>query len=189
MEQCPPADVTRLLAEWRAGNEAALERLVPVVYAELRRLAQRYLGRERAEHTLEPTALVHEVYLKLLGQHDVQWQNRAHFFGVSAQLMRRILVDHARARRAAKRGDGQPMVTLDEAVLASAVDDATVVALDDALRRLADIDPAQSRLVELRFFGGLTVEETAEVMEISPRTVKREWAVARAWLYREVASR
>jgi len=159
---------------------------MPVVYGELRRLAQHYLRRERPDHTLRATALVHEAYLRLVDQRAVTWQNRAHFFGVAAQLMRRILVDHARRHHAAKRGGTALKVSLNDVVLAAEERAEDLVALDDALNRLAAMDPRQGRVVELRLFGGLTVEETAEVLRISPATVKREWTTAKAWLSREI---
>ena len=180
------ADVTRLLADWREGDQRALEQLAPLVYDELRRLAGRYLRRERINHTLQSTALVHEAYLRLIDQSRVQWQNRAHFFGVAAQMIRRILVDHARGHQAAKRGSGVARLSLDEALDASAPRDLDLVALDDALETLARLDPQQSRIIELRYFAGLSIEETAEVIGVSPATVKREWASARAWLFREL---
>lgn len=181
------ADVTRLLTDWRGGDQQALEQLAPLVYDELRRLAGRYLRRERVNHTLQSTALVHEAYLRLIDQSRVQWQNRAHFFGVAAQMIRRILVDHARGHQAAKRGAGVARLSLDEALDASAPRDLDLVALDDALATLAQLDPQQSRIIELRYFGGLSIEETAEVIGVSPATVKREWASARAWLFRELS--
>lgn len=181
-----PAEVTQLLVAWSQGSEAARNELMPVVYKELRRLARRYLRRERPDHTLEATALVHEAYFQLMGQRNVQWQSRAHFFGIAAQLMRRILVEHARSRRAAKRGGGEPKLSLGEDAGWSAERNVDLVALDEALTRLAAIDPQQSRLVELRFFGELTVEETAEVLGVTSRTVKREWRTAKAWLRREL---
>jgi len=159
---------------------------MPVVYGELRRLAQHYLRRERPDHTLQATALVHEAYLRLVDQRAVTWQNRAHFFGVAAQLMRRILVDHARRHHAAKRGGTALKVSLNDVVLAAEERAEDLVALDDALNRLAAMDPRQGRVVELRLFGGLTVEETAEVLRISPATLKREWTTAKAWLSREI---
>ena len=184
------ADITRLLHEWRGGNAEALQRLIPLVYGELHTLASRYLSHERRDHTLQTTALVHEAYLKLAGQRDVDWQNRAHFFGIAAQLMRRILVDHARRDRRKKRGGGAPHIPLDDLdppSAAPAVDAADAFSIDRALTRLEALDPQQGRVVELRYFGGMTVEETAEVMGVSPATVKRDWSVARAWLYRELA--
>jgi RNA polymerase sigma factor (TIGR02999 family) len=186
MSSQSPTDVTRLLAEWAAGDEAALDRLMPLVYQELRRIADRALGRERQGHTLQATALVHEAYLRLVRQHSAQFQNRAHFFAIASQVVRRILVDHARRRASVKRGAGAAPVTLDMDV----TDDAPSVdalVLDEALERLASLDPQQARIVEMRFFGGLTVEETADVLRISPRTVKRDWSMARAWLRRELS--
>ncbi len=180
-------DVTRLLADWSKGDDQALEQLAPLVYDELRRLAGRYLRRERVNHTLQSTALVHEAYLRLIDQNRVQWQNRAHFFGVAAQMIRRILVDHARSHQAAKRGSGVARLSLDEALDASAPRDLDLVALDDALETLTRMDPQQSRIIELRYFAGLSIEETAEVLGVSPATVKREWASARAWLFRELS--
>lgn len=173
--------------DWSNGDQSALERLTPLVYTELRRLAARYLRRERTGHTLQSTALVHEAYLRLIDQNRVQWQNRAHFFGVAAQLIRRILVDHARNRNAHKRGAGAVKLALDEAIALPQQRDLDLVALDDALETLAKLDPQQARVVELRFFTGLSVEETAEVLQISPATVKREWTAAKAWLYREIS--
>jgi RNA polymerase sigma factor (TIGR02999 family) len=160
---------------------------MPLVYNELRRLADHYLRQERQDHTLQPTALVHEAYLKLIDQTRVDWQNRAHFFGVAAQVMRRILVDHARRHRASKRGGFQQKLTLDEAIDYSQSRDVDLVALDDALNALARLDARQSRIVELRFFGGLTIEETAEALDISPATVKVDWSMAKAWLRREIS--
>jgi RNA polymerase sigma factor (TIGR02999 family) len=182
-------DVTQLLVAWSNGDRAALDSLMPVVYAELSRLARAYLSRERREVTMQTTGLVHEAYLKLVDQKRVRWQNRAHFFGVAAQLMRRILIDHARARSAFKRGRGAVTVSLDEAPELAADQDTNLVELDEALERLGQIDPRQARIVELRYFGGLSVEDAAEVLEVSPTTVKREWAMAKAWLYQELSSR
>jgi RNA polymerase sigma factor (TIGR02999 family) len=182
-----PGDVTQLLQAWNTGDHAALGDLLPVVYAELRRIAARYFRHECPGHTLQPTGLVHEAYLKLVDQDHARWQNRAQFFGVAAQLMRRILVDHARTRVAAKRGGGRPPVTLVDVADASPGGGLLdVLALDQALARLTTHYPEQGRLVELRFFGGLTIEETAEAMGISPATVKRQWTVARAWLLRDL---
>jgi RNA polymerase sigma factor (TIGR02999 family) len=179
-------NVTQLLLDWSNGDESSLGKLLPIVYQELRRLAQHYLQQERSDHTLQATALVHEAYLKLIDTKDVQWQNRAHFFGVAAQTMRHILVDMARQRRAQKRGGGHKL-PLDEAIsVPTEAEDVNLVALDEALNRLAEIDVQQSRIIELRYFAGLTIEETAEVLDISPATVKREWAMARAWLHREL---
>ena len=181
--------VTELLVSWSNGDQQALDRLTPLVYGELRRLAARYLRRERSDHTLQSTALVHEAYLRLIDQKHVRWQNRAHFFGVAAQMIRRILVDHARGKQAAKRGAGGWKLSLDEAIATPEQRDLDLVALDDALGGLAKIDPQQSRVVELRFFAGLSIEETAEVLRISPATVKRDWTAAKAWLYREMRGR
>ncbi len=183
----PTGEVTRLLQEWSDGQAQALERLVPQIHSELRRLAASYLRKERQDHTLQPTALVNEAFLKLIDQRAVKWQNRAHFFGIAAQAMRRILVDHARAHAAGKRGDGLRNLPLDEAINIGATVDIDLLALDEALTRLAALDPQQSRVVELRFFGGLTMEETAEVMHISPATVGREWRMAKAWLFAEIS--
>jgi RNA polymerase sigma factor (TIGR02999 family) len=180
-------NVTKLLVQWSEGDQGALEALVPLVYGELRRLAQYYLKREKQNHTLSSTALVHEAYLRLVNQKDVTWQNRAHFFGVAAQMMRRILVDHARSHAYAKRGGGALTLALDEAVDTPRPREIDLVALDDALDSLAKLDERQSRMVELRFFGGLSIEETSQVLGVSAPTVKREWASARAWLYREIS--
>ncbi len=181
-------NVTQLLREWsQDGDRQALDRLLPLVYTELHKQAARYLRKERVGHTLQPTALVHEAYLRLVNQRDVAWQNRAHFFGICAQLMRRILVDHARERQAEKRGGGGMVrVTLDERVAAVEEREVDLLALDEALTRLAAMDERQARVVELRFFSGLNVEETAEVMEVSPATVKLDWSMAKAWLRREM---
>ena len=178
--------VSKLLLNWGQGDQGAREALIPLVYDELRRLARRYLRRERPDHTLQSAALVNEAYLRLIRQEHPQWQNRAHFFGVAAQLMRHILVDHARNRAAAKRGAGAPRLTLDPDIALPQERDVDLMALDDALNQLAALDPQQSRLVELRFFGGLSIEETSVVLGVSPATVKREWATARAWLQREM---
>jgi RNA polymerase sigma factor (TIGR02999 family) len=183
----PPADVTELLQQWSNGKEQALDRLLPQIHAELRKLAASYLRRERPSHTLQPTALVNEAFLKLVDQRAVKWQNRAHFFGIAAQAMRRILVDHARAHGAGKRGGGEEKVSFEDAPAIGGAIDIDVLALDEALTRLAAIDPQQSRVVELRFFGGLTMDETAEVMRISPATVGREWRMAKAWLFAELS--
>jgi RNA polymerase sigma factor (TIGR02999 family) len=180
-------DVTKLLAAWSQGDEEARDKLLPLVYHELRRVASRYLRNERRDHTLQATALVHETYLRLVEQKRTRWQSRAHFFGVAAQLMRRILVDHARRHATAKRGGALWRVGLDENTPAKAPRDVEMVVLDDALEELAGFDPKQARLVELRFFGGLTLQETAEVLGISVATVKREWSTARAWLHARVA--
>jgi RNA polymerase sigma-70 factor (ECF subfamily) len=181
-----PLEVTQLLVAWSEGNEAALEQLLPLVYEELRRLARHYMRREHPGHTLQTTALVNEAYVKLVDQKHVRWQNRAHFFAISAQLMRRILVDHARSHQYAKRGGGAQKVSLDTVAVVGNEKAAELVALDDALKSLAVIDERKSRIVEMRFFGGLNVEETAEALNTSSRTVMREWSVAKAWLYREL---
>ncbi len=179
-------DITRLLVKWSEGDQAALSELMPLVYAELRRLARHHLRRERPDHTLQSTALVHEAYLRLIEQEKAHWKSRAHFFAVAAQLMRRILVDHARHHRAAKRGAGAIKLSLEAAVALPNQLSPDLLRLDDALGRLAKIDPVQSTTVELRFFGGLSIDETAEVLGVSPMTVKREWSMAKAWLYREL---
>ena len=168
-------------------DKESLDKLMPVIYDELHRQAARYLRRERPGHTLQTTALIHEAYVRLVDQRNVQWQNRAHFFGIAAQMMRRILVDHARTKKRAKRGGSDIKVSLDDATVAMKGLDLDVVAVDEALTRLAKIDEQQSRVVEYRFFSGLTVEETAEVMGISPATVKRDWSMAKAWLHRELS--
>lgn len=182
----PSNDVTQLLLAWSGGDASALDRLIPLVYDELHRLAHRYMARERTGHTLQTTALVNEAYLRLVDQRRVRWQNRTHFFAVSAQLIRRILVDFSRSRSSRKRGGTATRVTLDEATAAALEPDGDMAALDDALTALAAVDPRQSRVVELRFFGGLSVEETAEVLGISPETVHRDWKVAKMWLLREL---
>lgn len=178
--------VTELLIQCSNGNREALNELLPLVYNELRRLAGFYLGRERAGHTLQSTALVHEAYMRLVDQTRVQWQSRAHFFAVASQMIRRILVDYARSHGSAKRGGGAVKLMLDDALGVAGKTDLEIVALDDCLNGLTELDPRQGRIVELRFFGGLSVEETAEVMQISPATVKREWSSAKAWLFREM---
>jgi RNA polymerase sigma-70 factor (ECF subfamily) len=175
-------DVTHLLKNAENGDRESLDRLLPVIYDELRRVAANQLQRERAEHTLQPTALVHEAYLRLLEQREVNWQNRAHFFSIAAEMMRRILVNYAVQRNAQKRGDGATRLSLEEALSFSDEKDFDVVALDAALKHLAGYDETQARIVELRFFGGLTIEETADALGISDSTVKREWRMAKAWL-------
>ena len=182
-----PQDVTQLLMAWSNGEQDALEQLIPLVYSELHRLAHRYMGNERREHTLQSTALVHEAYERLINLKDVSWQNRAHFFAVSAQLMRRILVDYARSRRYSKRGGQWRHVPLNEAVAVFQDRRTDIVALDDALRTLADVDPRKARVVEMRFFGGLSIKETAEVLNVSPETVLRDWRLAKVWLLRELS--
>ncbi len=188
MEDREQMQITQLLLDWSEGNEAALERVTPLVYGELHRLAHRHLNRERANHTLQTSALVNEAYLRLVDQRNVKWNNRAHFFAIAAQMMRRILVDYARSHLYAKRGAGAVHVSLDHAGLVSNEPTAEVTALDEALTKLESIDPRQARVVELRFFGGLTIKETAEAMGISVDMVKREWSTAKAWLYREMSS-
>jgi RNA polymerase sigma factor (TIGR02999 family) len=183
-----PQQVTQLLVAWGAGDRAALDELMPLVYEELRRLAHHYMRRERAGDSLQTSALVNEAYLRLVEQKNIHWQNRAHFFGIAARLMRQVLVDYARKRGYAKRGGDARHVPLDEALIISEERAADVVALDDALNSLAEIDPRKSHLVELRFFGGLSIEETAVVLKVSPGTVMREWTLAKAWLKRAVTS-
>jgi len=187
MARPSPGEVTQWLIAWSQGDRAALDKLMPLVYDELHRLAHRYMSRERPGHTLQTTALVNEVYLRLVDQKSVNWQNRAHFFAIAAQVMRQVLVDYARRRRYRKRGGQAVKVSLDEAAIVSQEHGVDLVALDEALTSLAAIDPRKSQIVELRFFGGLSVEETAEVLKVSPRTVMREWSLARAWLYRELS--
>jgi RNA polymerase sigma factor (TIGR02999 family) len=179
-------DVTDLLVDWSNGDQEALNKLMPLVYDEMRRLASRYLRHERPGHTLQTTALVHEAYLKLVDQKNANLQHRVQFFAVAAQVMRHILVDYARSRRAFKRGGDYCRLSLDEAVISSKETDADLLALNEALNSLAAIDPQQSRVVELRVFGGLTVEETAEALGVSTRTVKREWSMAKAWLHKQI---
>ncbi len=187
VDEKPGGPITQLLMRSREGDRGAFDQLLPLVYGELRRLAQQYLKRERPNHTLQSTALVHETYLRLIGQDAIPWQTRAHFFGVAANLMRQILVDHARVQKTVKRGGGACRLTLDDRLELLPQTDIDLVALDDALVALATLDPRQARLVELRFFGGLTIEECADVLEMSVATVKRQWALARAWLYREIS--
>jgi RNA polymerase sigma factor (TIGR02999 family) len=182
-------EITKLLHGWQGGDRAALDALVPVVYKELRRLAHYELRKERPDHTLQSAALVHEAYFRLVGQDLPQWESRTHFFAIAAQLMRQILVDYARRRRASKRGSGACMLTLDDAMILPQRKDLDVVAIDDALHALAEVDPRQSRVVELRFFAGLSLEEISEVMGIATATVQRDWTAARAWLHREISRR
>jgi len=179
-------NITHLLKEWGEGDQQALDELTPLVYEELRQQAARYLRKERPNHSLQATALINEAFLRLIDVKDVQWQNRAHFFAIAANLMRRILVDHARRRDAEKRGGSQVCLTLDEGLAWANEPDVDLLAIDEALDRLALIDEQQARIVELRFFSGLTVDETATALSISPKTVKRDWSVARAWLKREI---
>jgi RNA polymerase sigma factor (TIGR02999 family) len=181
-------DVAALLDDWSRGNPTALNQLLPLVYEELRRIAARQLRTERADHSLQPTALVHEAYLRLVAQRQVDWQNRAHFFRVAAQVMRRILVDHARRHDTRKRGDGIRCVSIDEARGVAAPDKIPILALDHALNRLETVDPALARIVRLRAFGGLTIEEASHVVGVSPSTAKRDWRIAKAWLSRELGS-
>ena len=186
MTQTSREEVTGLLQAWSNGDQAALEKLMPLVYAELHRLAKRYMSRERAGHSLQTSALVNEAYLRLVDAHSVRWQNRAHFFAVSAQTMRRILVDFARARQNLKRGGGAHQVTLDEGLIVSSESSGDLLALDEALEKLAVLNQRQSKVVELRYFGGLNEEEIAEALNVSPRTVRSDWSLARAWLYRDL---
>jgi len=180
-------EITRMLQEWSGGDRDALDALLPLVYTELHRQASRYLRRERSDHTLQTTALIHEAYMKLVDQREVNWQNRTHFFGIAAQMMRRILVDYARQRHRAKRGGIAEDLPLEEAALVVSEERSVdLVALDEALTRLAEFDERQARIVELRYFSGLTIEETAEVLRISPATVKSDWNVAKAWLRHEI---
>ena len=182
----PPGEVTQLLRAWSDGEKGALERLIPLVEVELRRLARMYMARERRGHTLQPTALVNEAFVQLTGAQRLRWQDRAHFLGISARLMRRVLVDHARSRGYRKRGGGAQPVALNEGLVATPEPGVDVVALDRALERLAAVDPRKSRVVELRFFGGLSVQETAEVLHVSRDTVKRDWRLAKLWLLRDL---
>ena len=186
MSDAPGNEVTQLLIDWSGGNQAALDKLIPLVEAELHRLAHHYMNRERAGHTLQTTGLVNEAYLRLVGQKQVSWQNRAHFFGIAARLMRQILVDYARRRNYAKRGGDAVPVSLDEAVVMAQENPVEIIDLDQALNQLARLSPEQSRIVELKFFGGLTIEETAEVMKLSVDKVKRDWSMAKTWLYHEL---
>jgi RNA polymerase sigma factor (TIGR02999 family) len=187
VEHEPPNQVTLLLQGWRNGDRKALDALLPLVYKELRRLAHFQLRNERPDHTLQSAALVHEVYLRLIGLNPPQWESRTHFFAIAAQLMRQILVDYARRHVAAKRGGGACKLSLEEATVLSRQKDVDVLSLDDALNALAKIDPRQSRVVELRFFAGLSLAEISEALEIAPATVQRDWTAARAWLHREIS--
>jgi RNA polymerase sigma factor (TIGR02999 family) len=183
----PPHEITQLLAEWSEGNQAALDKLYPLVYNELRRMAHGYLRRERKGHTLQTTALINEAYLRLVDQKCVHWANRSHFFGISAQIMRRILIDHARRYDYAKRGGGAQRISLDEVAVVAKERARSLLMLDEALKTLAKIDPRRSEVVELRYFGGLNNEEIARVLKISENTVTRDWNMARAWLYQELS--
>jgi RNA polymerase sigma factor (TIGR02999 family) len=189
MKGSQPAEVTRLLRDWRDGNRDALDQLMPLVYDELRRLARRHMRHQAPGHTLQTTAVVNEAYLRLVDQPGIDWQDRAHFFAVAAQAMRYLLVDHARSQQAAKRGGAAQHVELDEVAVMAPERSAEMLALDEALGRLAALDPRQGQIVELRYFGGLSLEETAEVMGISAITVRREWGKAKAWLYRELSGK
>lgn len=182
----PAQNVTELLVAWGNGDESARDELMPLVYQELHRLAHRYMGRERIGHTLQTSGLVNEAYLRLIDQGQVRWQNRDHFFGIAAQMMRRILVDYARSRQYAKRGAGAQQISFDEALIVSPERVQEVVALDDALKDLAQFDQRKSQIVELRFFGGLSIEETAELLKVSPGTVMRDWTLAKAWLRNQI---
>jgi RNA polymerase sigma factor (TIGR02999 family) len=188
MNEAQSDEITQLLVAWSHGEESALETLTPIVYGELRRLAQSYMRRERAEHTLQSTAIVHEAFIRLIDQ-NVEWQSRAHFFAIAARMMRRILVDHARAKSRAKRGSGMTHVDIDDQTMQSPARSVDLMALDEALEHLAKIDPQRGRIVELKYFGGLSNEESANVLGISTATVQRQWSGAKAWLYRELSSR
>jgi RNA polymerase sigma factor (TIGR02999 family) len=181
------SEITRLLADWSKGDQAALDKLLPLVYDELHRLARSYMRRERPDHTLQTTALVHEVYLRLVGQQNTRWQTRVHFFAAAAQVMRHILVDHARGRLRAKRGDGMAGVSLDDAAIISEERADALLAVNDALISLTALDPRKGRVFELRYFGGMSVDEAAEALQVSPATVARDWRMAKAWLRREIA--
>jgi RNA polymerase sigma factor (TIGR02999 family) len=185
----PETQVTQLLQRWQEGSQQALEALMPLVYNELKRLAGSYLRRERPDHTLQSAALVNEAYLRLVGQTQTRWQNKAHFYGIAAQMMRRILADHARGHNAAKRGAGMPELELGEAMVQAQSRSVDVLDLEEALQKLEKLDAQQGRIVELRFYAGLSIEDTANVLGISPATVKRDWAAARAWLFLQVAAR
>ena len=186
MEESPSTEVSQLLIAWGNGDQTALNKLIPLVYEELHRVAARHMRQERPGHTLQTTALVNEAYLKLVDQKNARWQNRAQFFGVAAQLMRRILVDHAKSHARAKRGGDAQKLSLDETALISRERAAEFLSLDDALKTLADIDPLKTRIVEMKFFGGLNTEEIAEVEKVSPSTIEREWRKAKAWLHRAI---
>jgi len=181
-----PGEISRILSDWNSGNRESADTLLTLVYRELRKIAEQYMKKERAEHTLQPTALVHEAYMRLIDISDIDWQSRAHFFAVSSNVMRNILVDYARARVTEKRGGGAQRISLDDATGLTDEKEVDVLAVDEALKQLSEFDERQSRIIELRFFGGLTIDETAHVLEISPATVKREWVLARTWLFREL---
>jgi RNA polymerase sigma-70 factor (ECF subfamily) len=182
------SEITRLLADWSKGDQAALDKLLPLVYDELHRLARSYMRRERPDHTLQTTALVHEAYLRLVGEQNARWQTRVHFFAAAAQVMRHILVDHARGRLRAKRGDGMPEVSLDDVAIISEERADALLAVNDALISLTALDPRKSRVFELRYFGGMSVDEAAEALQVSPATVARDWRMAKAWLRREMVT-
>jgi RNA polymerase sigma-70 factor (ECF subfamily) len=184
---CSPHEITQLLAEWSDGNQTALDKLYPLVYDELHKLANRYMKRERKDHTLQTTALINEAYVRLVEQRDVHWENRAHFFAISAQIMRRILIDHARRHAYAKRGGGAQKVSLDETAMVASGPASNILLLDEALNRLTEMDPRRGQVVELRYFGGLNNEEIAGVLKISENTVTRDWNMASAWLYQELS--
>lgn len=188
MDPCAPSEVTQLLIAWSNGDQAARDRLMSVVYEELHRLARRYMRRESPGHTLQTSALVNEAFLRLVDQRNVHWQNRAHFFGIAAQMMRRILVDYARNRSSNKRGGGERALSLDEGLIVSEERSAEVVAVHEALEELAKFDARKGQIVELRFFGGLSIEETAEVLGVSPGTVSLDWSLAKAWLRRQIST-
>jgi RNA polymerase sigma-70 factor (ECF subfamily) len=182
-----PHEITQLLAEWSNGNQTALDKLYPLVYDELHKMANRYMKRERKDHTLQTTALINEAYVRMVAQKNVHWENRAHFFAISAQIMRRILIDHARRHHYAKRGGGAQKVSLDETAVVASDPASDMLLLDEALNRLAEMDPRRGQVVELRYFGGLNNEEIADVLKISENTVTRDWNMARAWLYQELS--
>ena len=187
MKSHPPHEITQLLAEWSDGNQSALDELYPLVYNELHKLARRYMSRERKGHTLQTTALINEAYVRLVDQRNVHWTNRSHFFAISAQIMRRILIDHARRHAYAKRGGGARQVSFEEAATVTSNPSSELIRLDEALKSLAERDPRRSRVVELRYFGGLNNEEIAGVLHVSENTVTRDWNMARAWLYQQLA--
>jgi RNA polymerase sigma factor (TIGR02999 family) len=187
MADDPQEDITQLLMAWGEGDKKALDRLMPFVYSELRRLAGAYMRRQRSDHTLQTTALVNEAYMRLIDSSQIRWQDRNHFFAMSARMMRRILVDFARTKNAQKRGGGEHLVTFDEELPVAEAKETELLALDQALSRLAELDERQSKIVEMKYFGGLTEEEIADVLEVSARTVRRDWSVARAWLFREMS--
>ena len=188
MQEFSPQNITLLLEDCINGKKGAVDELLPHVYNELRKISSKYLHDEYRNHTLQTTELVHEAYIKLIGDQNISWQNRAHFFGIVAQSMRQILVDHARKRKSIKRGEGKGNISLDDVFEISETNDEQIIALDEALKKLESVEERSSKLVELRYFSGLTIEETAEVLNISPATVKRDWNFAKAWLYREISS-